>query len=102
MRLRDGFSTINTTREQLSKLQPPRWTQQQMPKRIYNGNWLRYNAKQIKVLNKNFATNQNPTSKEFQLIANEIGVSHYQVKTWFQNQRRKQRKSIQKQYNSRI
>ena len=111
-------STLSTIRQELSKLQPPRWTKQQQPKRVYKSEennsskislcdsgappLVRYNAKQIKVLNGNFANNQNPTSYEFQRIANETGLDHYQVKKWFQNRRAKQRKRSQKQWHSRI
>ena len=63
---------------------------------------VRYNAKQIEVLNGNFASNHNPTSNEFQRIAKETGLDHYQVKKWFQNRRAKQRKRSQKQWHSRI
>ena len=105
-------STLSTIRQELSKLQPPRWTKQQQPKRVFKSEdkpWsdksfpninssslVRYNSKQIKTLKVSYFNNKNPTSNEFHLIAEDTGLQHYQVKKWFQNRRAKERKSTQK------
>ena len=112
-------SELCSIRRELSKLQPPRWTKQQQPKRINKSedtiarnldvtsknvnSMVRYNEKQIKVLNRNFVINNNPTSSEFYRTAKDTGLDHYQVKKWFQNRRAKERKRAQKkQWHSRI
>ena len=105
-------STLCTIRQELSKLQPPRWTKQQQPKRVFkseekirshksssnSSSLVRYNLSQIKTLKNSYLHNKNPTSNEFHIIAEDTGLEHYQVKKWFQNRRAKERKSTQKQY----
>ena len=106
-------SKLYSIRRELSKLQPPKWTKQQQPKRIYKSeatiasklaitsknvsSMVRYNEEQIKVLNRNFIINENPTSIEFHRIAKDTGLDHYQVKKWFQNRRAKERKRNKKE-----
>ena len=105
-------SKLCSIRRELSKLQPPKWTKQQQPKRIYKSedtvvsklsvtsrnvnSMMRYNEEQIKVLNRNFVINENPTSSDFHHIAKDTGLDHYQVKKWFQNRRAKERKRNKK------
>ena len=107
------LSKLKTVRQELSRLDPPKWTKQQQPKRVSklgdhklshvlqtNRNasspLLRYNSSQIQILHKNFIINRNPLSNEFHRISNETGLDHYQVKKWFQNRRAKERKNAQK------
>ena len=95
-----GTSKLKTVRQELSRLDPPKWTKQQQPKRVFksedhrlsnvlqtnkavSSSLLRYNARQIQILNKNFIVNRNPLSNEFHRIANETSLDHYQVKKWF-------------------
>ena len=110
-----GTSKLKTVRQELSRLDPPKWTKQQQPKRVSKvednrlshvlqtnrpapSSLLRYNSRQIQILHKNFIINQNPLSNEFHRISNETGLDHYQVKKWFQNRRAKERKNAQKVY----
>lgn len=114
-----GPSKLKAVRQELSRLDPPKWTKQQQPKRvsklednklsnvlqtnrIASSSLLRYNSRQIQILHKNFIINRNPLSNEFHRIANETGLDHYQVKKWFQNRRAKERKNAQKVYNCKI
>ena len=114
-----GTSKLKTVRQELSRLDPPKWTKQQQPKRVFksedhrlsnvlqtnkavSSSLLRYNARQIQILNKNFIVNRNPLSNEFHRIANETSLDHYQVKKWFQNRRAKERRSAQKLYDCKI
>ena len=107
------LSKLKTVRQELSRLDPPKWTKQQQPKRVSklgdhklshvlqtnrnaSSSLLRYNSSQIQILHKNFIINRNPLSNEFHRISNETGLDHYQVKKWFQNRRAKERKNAQK------
>ena len=98
-------STLHNIRNELLKLEPPKWTKQQQPKRVYKleekykstskSNMVRYTKNQVNILNEHFCINQNPSSNEFHRISRIAGLNHYQVKKWFQNRRAKERKSDQ-------
>ena len=98
-------STLHNIRNELLKLEPPKWTKQQQPKRVYkseenykstpNSTMVRYSKNQVNILNKHFYMNQNPSSTEFHHISRIAGLNHYQVKKWFQNRRAKERKNEQ-------
>ena len=96
-------TTLYDVRNELSKLEPPKWTKQQQPKRVYKSDekhnptsitMVRYSKNQVDILNQHFYTNENPSSNEFHHIANVANLNHYQVKKWFQNRRAKKRKSF--------
>ena len=95
---------LHTIRHELLKLEPPKWTKQQQPKRVFkseekynsisNTVTVRYTKNQVNILNTHFLINQHPSSNEFHRIARVTALDHYQVKKWFQNRRAKERKAL--------
>ena len=99
----NSCTTLYDVRNELSKLEPPKWTKQQQPKRVYKSEekhnstsftMVRYTKNQVDILNQHFYINENPSSSEFHRIARVANLNHYQVKKWFQNRRAKKRKSV--------
>ena len=76
------------------RLNPPDWTKKQQTQRYDPGASIRYSEYQTRELNDIFEFNKYPSSMEHSRIGDQIGLSRFQVKKWFQNRRAKERRKL--------